>query len=34
VPVGSAQYEEEQFLSRIFLVVAFAFIVWLMVTRK
>ena len=31
VPVGSAQYEEEQFLSRVFLFIAFAFIVWLLI---
>lgn len=29
VPVGSAQYEEEQFLSKVFLWIAVAFIVWL-----
>jgi E3 ubiquitin-protein ligase RNF5 len=28
-PVGSAQYEEEQFLSKVFLWIAVAFIVWL-----
>ena len=31
VPVGSAQYQEEQFLSRIVLFIAFAFIVWLLI---
>ena len=28
---GSAQYEEEQFLHRVFLWVAFAFIFWLLI---
>jgi E3 ubiquitin-protein ligase RNF5 len=30
-PQGSAQYEEEQFLQKVFLWVAFAFIFWLLV---
>ncbi len=30
-PVGSAQHEEEQFLHRVFLYVAFAFMFWLMI---